>query len=98
KAAYNQDPEWFAALGYETARTMVAAITNAGTLDRAQVRDALAKTKLTPSLVIGGVVQFGANGQIDNDYLMTQNMPDGTTAIIYPPNLATGPATVPYPK
>ncbi|MBI3536346.1 MAG: amino acid ABC transporter substrate-binding protein [Chloroflexi bacterium] len=99
KDAYNnENPDWFAALGYETARTMFTAIENAGTLDRAKVRDALATIKLTPSLVIGGVIQFGANGQIQNDYLMTQNLPDGTNAIIYPASLATGAATVPYPK
>ncbi len=98
KDAYNEDPEWFAALGYETARTMFTAIENAGTLDRSKVRDALANTKITPSLVIGGVIQFGPNGQIQNDYLMTQNLPDGTTAIIYPASLATGQATVPIPK
>lgn len=98
KDAYNEDPEWFAALGYETARTLFTAIENAGTLDRAKVRDALANIKITPSLVIGGVIQFGPNGQIQNDYLMTQNMPDGSTAIIFPPNLATGQAVVPIPK
>ncbi len=96
--AFKEDPEWFAALGYETVRVLVAAIENAGTLDRVKVRDALANLKLSPSLVLGGVVQFGPNGQIQNDYLMTQNLPDNKVAIIFPPSLATGDPVVPVPK
>jgi len=98
KQAYNEDPEWFAALGYESARVLFTAITDAGTLNRAKVRDTLANTKLSPELVVGGVVQFGPNGQIQNDYVVTQNLPDGKTIIVYPPNLATAKAVVPVPK
>ncbi len=98
KGKYNEDAEWFAALGYETARTLFAAIEAAGTLNRDKVRDALAASKLTPSLVVGGVVQFAENGQIENDYVMTQNMPEGKSVIIFPPELANGEAVVPVPK
>jgi len=99
KAAYNADPDsYYAAIGYETAHTLVAAIETAGTLDRAKVREALANTNLTPSLVVGGVIKFGPNGQMQNDYLVTQNTPDGKSVIIYPTAFATGDAVVPYPK
>ncbi len=98
KQAYNEDPEWFAALGYESARVLFTAIADAGTLNRAKVRDTLANTKLSRELVVGGVVQFGPNGQIQNDYVVTQNLPDGKSSIIYPPNLATAKAVVPIPK
>ncbi len=98
KQAYNEDPEWFAALGYESTRVLFTAITDAGTLNRAKVRDTLAKIKLSPELVVGGVVQFGPNGQIQNDYVVTQNLPDGKSIIVYPPNLATAKAVVPVPK
>ncbi len=99
KDAYNADPiSYFAAIGYESARTLVAAIETAGTLDRAQVRNALANTKLSPSLVVGGVVQFGPSGQIQNDYMVTQNAPDGKAVIVYPASLAQGDPVVPFPK
>jgi branched-chain amino acid transport system substrate-binding protein len=98
RKAYNEEPEWFAALGYEAARVLFAAIEAAGTLDRSKVRDALAHTHLTPSLVVGGTVQFGPTGQIQNEYVMTQNMPEGKSVIIYPPDLATGDPVVPVPK
>lgn len=98
RAAYNEEPEWFAALAYETARVLFAGIRNAGTLDRGKVRDALADIHLTPSLVVGGTVEFGPNGQIQNEYIMTQNMPTGDVVIVYPPKLATGSAVVPAPK
>ncbi len=98
-AAYNSEPDsYYAAIAYETERTLVTAIETAGTLDRAKVRDALANMNLSPSLVVGGAVKFGPNGQIQNDYMVTQNTPDGKAVIIYPTSLATGEAVVPYPK
>jgi branched-chain amino acid transport system substrate-binding protein len=98
QAAYNNEvPEWFAALGYETARVMFSALERAGTLDKTKVRDAIAGTDLSPSLVVDGKVSFGANGQIDNPYVITQNMPNKKVNLIYPKNLATGDAIVPVP-
>lgn len=99
KAANNGEvPEWFAALGYETAVVLFNAIQRAGSLDHAKVRDALAATHLTNQLVVGGVVKFKDNGQIDNPYIMTQNLPNNKLAIIYPKELATSEAIVPVPK
>lgn len=96
--AYNEPAEWFPALAYETARVMAKAIESAGTLDKTKVRDALAKTDLQPSLVVGGRVWFEANGQINNDYVMMQNLPGGKVALIYPKSVATADAVVPIPK
>lgn len=96
--AYNEPAEWFPALAYETARVMAKAIESAGTLDKTKVRDALAKTDLKPSLVVGGRVWFEANGQINNDYVMMQNLPGGKVALVYPKSVATADAIVPIPK
>lgn len=99
KAAYSADPDsYYAGIGYETERTLVTAIETAGTLDRVKVRDALTNTNITPSLVVGGVIKFGPSGQIQNDYMITQNKTDGTAVIIYPPSLAQGEPVVPFPK
>jgi len=96
--AYNEPAEWFPALAYETVRVMAKAIETAGTLDKVKVRDALAKTDLKPSLVVGGRVWFEANGQINNDYVMMQNLPGGKLGLIFPKNIATADAVVPIPK
>ena len=85
-------------LGYETAVVLFDAIQRAGSLDHTKVRDALASTNLTGQLVVGGTVKFKDNGQIDNAYLMTQNLPNQKVALIYPKELATTDAMVPLPK
>jgi branched-chain amino acid transport system substrate-binding protein len=98
KAYANEDPEWFAALGYETARVMFSALERAGSLDKTKVRDALATTNLSPSMLPGGKTYFKENGQIDNPYVMSQNMPGGKVSLIFPKDLANGEAVVPMPK
>ena len=52
---------------------------------------------MKPSLVIGGEVSFDTDGQIKNDYMMTQNLPDGKVAVIWPSTLASQAAIVPIP-
>jgi branched-chain amino acid transport system substrate-binding protein len=95
---YNEPAEWFPALAYETARVMAKAIENAGTLDKTKIRDALAKMDMKNSLVVGGRVWFESNGQINNDYVVMQNLPGGKVALIYPKDIATADAIVPIPK
>ncbi len=95
---YQEPAEWFPALAYETVRVMAQAMENAPSLDKAQIRDALAKMDKRDSLVVGGRVWFKPNGQIDNDYVMMQNLPGGKVSLIYPPAVATAKAIVPVPK
>ncbi len=95
---YGETSEWFAALAYEAAQVMAKAIENAGTLEKAKIRDALAKMDKPNSLVIGGRVTFKPNGQIDNDYVMMQNLPGGKVSLIYPKDIATAKAIVPIPQ
>jgi branched-chain amino acid transport system substrate-binding protein len=45
KKRFNETPEGMAALGYDSARMMIAAINTAGDTDRDKIRDALAATK-----------------------------------------------------
>ncbi len=95
---YNEPAEWFPALAYETARVMAKAIENAGSLDKIKIRDALAKMDMKDSLVVGGRVWFESNGQINNDYVMMQNLPGGKVALVYPKDVATADPVVPIPK
>lgn len=97
RAKYDSDPEWYHAMGYEAARTLFQAIEQAGTLRADAIRDALARTNETKSILPGQKVAFPATGHIDAPFVVTQNMPDGTTPIVWPPDAATGEAVVPIP-
>jgi branched-chain amino acid transport system substrate-binding protein len=99
KYGANRKPEWFQALGYDTAKVLFAAIQKAGKVDREAVRKALAETKF-PSLLPGGSVEFKPEfgGQVQNAFVVQQNQPDGTSPIIYPKDSATGTGTGANPR
>jgi branched-chain amino acid transport system substrate-binding protein len=94
-----REPEWYQALGYETARALFTAIEQAGTLDKAKVREKLAAMKI-PSLLPGGELTFPAEfGQQSHaPFVVQQNQPDGTAPIIAPADSATGKGTAPNPN
>jgi len=98
ESTYNKPAEWFPALAYETARVLFKAIEDAGTLDKAKIRDALAKMDMKDSIVVGQRVWFEANGQINNEYVIMQNLPGKEPILVYPKDVATGEAVVPIPK
>src|SRR5207253_4744836 len=50
KAKHKREPEWYQALGYETARALFTAIEQAGTLDKAKVRAKLLAMTIPPIL------------------------------------------------
>ena len=85
EAKYKRKPEWYQAMGYETARALFLAIEKAGTLDRDKVRDALAALDVE-SIVPGGKLQFKQeNGQqAIYPFVVQQNQPDGSSPIVWP--------------
>ena len=96
--ATGDSPEWYAASGWECARILYAAIQKAGTLDKQKIRDTLFNTTWDKSIFPGGAIKFGKTGQADNDYVVTQNTPDGNRILIWPKDQATGTPTIPIPK
>jgi branched-chain amino acid transport system substrate-binding protein len=99
KAKYGgRAPEWYQALGYETARALFTAITQAGSTDREAVRQKLTTLKI-PSLLPGGELTFPAEfGQQSHaPFVVQQNMPDGSSPIIAPPDAALGTGVAPNP-
>jgi len=88
KARYKVTPDWFQALAYETARVMFAGIQSAATLDGPKVRDALAGLELTDSLLPGGKISFDPRGKPKTAYVMTQNLPGNTVAMVWPRTIA----------
>ena len=91
-------PEWYQALGYETARALFTAIEQAGSTDREAVRAKLTAMKI-PSILPGGELSFPAEfGQQSHaPFVVQQNQPDGTSPIIFPASAASGAGVAPNP-
>jgi len=98
KAKFNVTPDWFQALGYDTARVLYAGITKAGTLNGDEVRTALAGLEFTGALVPGNKISFDATGKPKTSFVMTQNLPNNDVAIVWPSSIdGSKPAVVPMP-
>src|SRR2546421_3572531 len=99
KAKHHREPEWYQALGYETARALFVAIEQAGTLDKTKVREKLVAMKI-PSILPGGELTFPAEfGQQSHaPFVVQQNEPDGSAPIIAPADSATGKGVAPNPN
>lgn len=98
KARYGTEPEWYQALGYEAARSLFTAIAQAGTVDKEQVRAKLSALTMD-SILPGGKLSYPADkgGQADYPFVVQQNLPDGTSPIIYPADVANGKGVAPNP-
>ena len=88
---------WYAATAYEAVRALAAAITAAGSLDKAAIRDQLRKLEMRDSLVPGQVLKFGSNGQVGYPFVIVQNKPEDKVDIVYPKDAATGEVIAPTP-
>src|SRR6266478_5240958 len=100
KAKYGvRSPEWYQALGFETARSLFTAIEQAGSIDRKAVREKLAAMKI-PSLLPGGELTFPKEfgQQTHAPFVVQQNMPDGTAPIVAPADSATAKGIAPNPS
>jgi branched-chain amino acid transport system substrate-binding protein len=100
KAKYGgRTPEWYQALGYETARALFAAIQQAGAVDREAVRTKLAELNMD-SILAGGKLSFPADKgqQAQYPFVVQQNMPDGTSPLVYPKDVANGEGVAPNPR
>jgi branched-chain amino acid transport system substrate-binding protein len=99
KEKYNTDPEWYQALGYETVRALFTAIEEAGSVEPEPLREALANLEME-SILPGGQLSFPEETgyQADYPFVVQQNLPDGSSPIVYPEELATGKAIAPNPN
>jgi len=96
KAKHRRPPEWYHALGYETARALFTAVQRAGSVERESVREQLGKLEME-SILPGGRLWFQAH-QAHYPFVVQQNQPDGTSPIVYPRELAAIPGTAPNPR
>ena len=96
--ATGDSPEWYAASAWECARILTGAIQKSLSIDKQKIHDTLFATTWDSSLFPGGSIKFGPTGQANNDYVMTQNTPNGARILIWPKDISTGTATMPIPK
>jgi branched-chain amino acid transport system substrate-binding protein len=97
-AKTGDSPEWYAASAWECARILTGAIQKGLTIDKQKIRDILFSTSWDGSIFPSGTIKFGPTGQANNDYVMTQNTPNGARVLIWPKDIQTAPATMPVPK
>jgi len=100
KARYGgRTPEWYQALGYESARALFEAIRQAGAVDREKVREKLAGLNVD-SILPGGKLSFAADKgqQAHYPFVVQQNTPDGKSPIVYPKEQATGESVAANPR
>jgi len=97
-AKYGAAPEWYQALGYEAARSLFTAMSNAKSVDKDKVRDALSSLQMD-SILPGGKLSYPAanGGQATYPFVVQQNLPDGTAPIIFPADVKTGEGVAPNP-
>lgn len=95
---FGKAPEWYQAVSYEAARSLFTAITNAKSVDKTKVRDALSSLSID-SILPGGKLSFPADkgGQASYPFVVQQNLPDGSSPIVYPADIANGTGTAPNP-
>ncbi len=98
-ARYSRLPEWYEALAYEAARALFTAIEKAGSVDHERVRDSLAALKME-SILPGGYLAFPEEYGYQARYLFVvqQNMPDGSSPLIYPKIAQVQEGVAPNPR
>jgi branched-chain amino acid transport system substrate-binding protein len=98
RAKFNRQPEWYQALGYETARALFTAIEQANSVDREAVRAKLTALDIE-SILPGGRLTFPADKgqQAHYPFVVQQNMPDGSSPIVFPLDVANSPGVAPNP-
>lgn len=98
KAKHDADPEWYQATSYEAARALLTAVSKAGSVDKQKVRDALSVLDIE-SILPGSKLSFPQDkgGQASYPFVVQQNLPDGSSPIIHPSEVATGEGVTPNP-
>lgn len=98
KAATGTEPQWYQAMGYETTRALLTAISRAGSLQPEKIRAALASLKLENSIAPSGTLSFTKTGQADLPFVVTQNKPGGKVDLVWPKEARTGEPVAPIPS
>lgn len=99
KKKYQREPDsYYPATAYDAVRALAASIESAGSLNRASVRNALRKVRLTDSLLPGQILDFPENGQVLAPFVIVQNKPGGKVDFVYPEDTRSGEVITRIPR
>lgn len=96
---HGRNPEWYQALAYEAARVALTALEQSGSVDGEALRTKLATMQIE-TILPGGKLNFPPEygQQAHYPFVVQQNLPDGSSPIVYPEYLASQPGVVPDPR
>ena len=99
RSKFNREPEWYQAISYETTRVLFTAIEQANAVDREAIRNKLAAMDIESILPGGRLTLYDEKGQQAHyPFVVQQNMPDGSSPIVYPLDVANSPGVVSHCK
>jgi len=99
RSKFNREPEWYQAISYETARVLFTAIEQANSVDREAIRAKLASMDIESILPGGRLTIYDEKGQQAHyPFVVQQNMPDGSSPIVFPLDVANSKGVVPSCK
>lgn len=90
RTTYHDEPRTGAALAYDAVRVIAAALEKAGSADPQKVRDAIAKTDLTPLTLSDGPVTFNQDGENTASLPVLTQIQSGKPVVVYPADSAQG--------
>jgi branched-chain amino acid transport system substrate-binding protein len=95
QAKFNREPDYHSAAGYAACQVLAAAVTAAGAIDLAAIRDQLAQLEMPT--VLPGVYKVNEQGQMIGHIPLTVQWQGGQKVIVTPEDLATGELQLPTP-
>lgn len=84
KKTYNEEPRTGAALAYDAVRTIAAGLEAAASTDKTKLRDAIAKSGITPLTLSKGPVSFDETGENTSALPVLTQVQDGAPVVVYP--------------
>lgn len=84
KSTYNTDARTEAALSYDAVRTIAAGLEAAGSTDKTKLRDAIAKSQITPLTLSNGPVTFDDKGENSTALPVLTQVQNGAPVVVYP--------------
>lgn len=84
KSTYHDDARTGAALAYDAVRTVAAGLEAAGSTDKTKLRDAIAKSSITPLTLSKGPIAFDDKGENSTALPVLTQVQKGVPVVVYP--------------
>jgi branched-chain amino acid transport system substrate-binding protein len=84
QSTYNDAPRTEAALAYDAVRVIAAGLEASGSTDETALRDAIAKSQVTPLTLASGPVTFSDTGENTAELPVLTQVQNGAPVVVYP--------------